>query len=159
MTPERFTHELDQAAAGVRDARADKQAAHAESRCVVPPFGCGQPLPRHISAAFRDRPSRAEYDLNGLCQACQDAIFAPSLEEVAEMAADPERYGRCETCGAYREYEFVDVGIGVMKGFDCCRPELSNGEPLPRCGTHNHSGRRCWLRQDHFHGHDFGEPS
>lgn len=158
MTPEWFTHELDQAAAGVRDARADRAAAHAETRCVVPPFGCGQPLPRHLSAAFRDRPSRAEYDLNGLCQACQDAMFAPSPEEVAEMAADPERYGRCGTCGEYREYEFVDIGIGVMKGFDCCVSD-SPHHSLPRCEGRDGQDRQCWLRTDHFHEHDFGDPS
>lgn len=146
--------QIDQAAASVRDMRKDKPAAHTEQRCVAPPAGCGRSSPS-LATGFRDRASRAEYDVTGLCQACQDVFFAPSSEEIAEMAADPERYGRCETCGEYREYEFVDVGVGVMKGFDCCRPDLSREEPLPRCGAHDHSGQRCWLRADHFHGHDW----
>lgn len=38
--------------------------------CVSAPIGCGLP-----ATEFRDEPSRREYALSGLCQACQDRIF------------------------------------------------------------------------------------
>lgn len=147
-----FNAQVDQVAASVRDLRKDKPAAHTEQRCVNPPAGCGRPIPS-LATGFRDRASRAEYDVTGLCQACQDIYFAVSPEEVAEMAADPDHYGRCHECGEYRPYEFVDVGVGVIKGFDCCRPELSD-ERLPRCGAEG-KGFKCFFAAGHFHGHDW----
>lgn len=154
MTDPWFNAQIDQAAACVRDMRKDKHAAHAEQRCVAPPTGCGRPIPS-LATGFRDYASRAEYDVTGLCQACQDVFFAPSPEEIAEMAADPEHYGRCQECGEYREYEFVDVGVGVIKGFDCCRYESQEDRP-PLCLAVSDSGVKCWLGRDHFHGHDWG---
>jgi len=144
---------VDQAHAAVRNMRGDKPAARGEYRCVAPAFGCGQPLGKPLNRAFRDRASRAEYDITGLCQPCQDVMFAPEPEEIGRMAADPENFGRCGVCGEYRPYEFVDVGVGVIKGFDCCPPEEYHR--LPLCSTADDKGCRCTLRQDHAHGHDF----
>lgn len=39
--------------------------------CVNPPMGCGGPAER-----FRDDLSRKEYTISGLCQYCQDEVFA-----------------------------------------------------------------------------------
>lgn len=143
--------EIDQAHAVVRDARLDKPAARSGNRCVSPPMGCGEPLPRSLPTAFRDHVSRSEYDVTGLCQACQDGLFAPDADEIAAMAADTTNYGRCGVCGEYRPYEFVDVGVGVIQGFDCCTHEGN----LPQCSK-TEGGRGCWLRQDHRHGCAFG---
>lgn len=131
---------IDQSAAEVAANRLDGPAAAAERRCAASPMGCGQSLAS--VRPFRDRESRAEYDVTHLCQSCRDVIWAYSPEQIAEMAADPENYGRCGECGEYREYERVDVGIGVMKGFDCCF-----GPGIPRCTRT--SG--CWLGVDHVH--------
>lgn len=38
--------------------------------CVLPPFGCGQPV-----TGFRDEISEREYKISGMCQACQDSFF------------------------------------------------------------------------------------
>lgn len=151
--------EIDRAQAAVAHNRADAPQARAEHRCAAEPEGCGQPLPRHISVAFRDRASRAEYDLTGLCQDCQDRYWpGPSDEEAREMAADEYHYGRCGECGQFRPYEFVDVGVGVIKGFDCCRPELDGADRAPRCAATNEHGQ-CFLGADHFHWHDFPDPN
>lgn len=145
----------DQLNAVQRDHRADLDAARQEHRCVGPPVGCGQVLTPSIATHFRDQASRNEYDVSGMCQSCQDITFpGPTPEEVAAMAADPDHYGRCGACGEYRELQFVDVGVGVISGFDCCRYDLS----LPRCLARNEQGWSCYLGADHAHGHDFQEP-
>lgn len=152
MNPELPAHllaVLDQAQAAARDCRADAVAARSERRCVAPPMGCGQPLPSSLATAFRDRPSRAEYEITGLCQSCQDLHFAPSSDEIAEMAADTRNYGRCGDCGHYRPYEFVDIGIGVIHGFDCCSLDVR----LPRCNK----TEGCWLSADHAFACDVGQ--
>ena len=131
-------------------ARADAPQAHAEERCVHPPFGCGQPLGKPRGAAFRDRKSRAEYDMLGTCQVCQDRIFEPSADEVAEMAADKENFGRCR-CGEYREYERTDVGVSVIKGFNCCPPITFTEMMSGRCGK----DENCCLDNGHSYGCDF----
>ncbi|MGW6531383.1 hypothetical protein [Streptomyces venezuelae] len=46
-----------------------------EERCLMPPFGCGEPLldesgPRDAEAARY----QAEYQITGLCPNCQDRI-------------------------------------------------------------------------------------
>jgi hypothetical protein len=112
-------------------------------------MGCGQPLGTSLPRAFRDQKSRNEYDITGLCQRCQDELFKPSAEKVAEMAEDVDNYGRCMYCGEYRPYECVDVGIGVMKGFDCCEPT-----GLPRCTK----VRGCLLDVDHQHRCEIKSP-
>lgn len=136
---------IDQVKAAVVANRADGAAAAAGQRCAVPPMGCGQPIPS-LATGFRDRASRAEYDITHLCQSCQDLMWVASPEEVAAMAADPDNYGRCYVCGEYRPYEFVDVGVGVISGFDCCPhdPNLPQCTKTPECG----------LRVDHAHGCD-----
>lgn len=147
----------DQLAAQMRDHHADVPFAQREYRCVAPPVGCGQPLKPSLPTAFRDRDSRAEYDVSGLCQSCQDALFpGPTPEEIAVMAADPDHYGRCGICGEYRALEFVDIGVGVISGFDCCRPE--EHKDLPRCSATNEKGHACWLGADHVHDHDYWAP-
>jgi hypothetical protein len=85
----------------------------------------------------------------GTCQACQDQMFLPSPGEVAEMAADPENFGRCR-CGQYREYERVDVGVGVIRGFDCCPPPTVAEMAGPRCTK----AEDCGLDDGHVHGCD-----
>ena len=136
---------VDQVEAEVAANRADGPRAAAEGRCAVPPMGCGQRI-GPLATAFRDRASRAEYEITHLCQSCQDLLFAPDPEEIAGMAADPENYGRCGVCGEYRPYEFVDVGVGVMRGFDCCRHDPGLPRYVKTVG--------CWLRVDHAHGCD-----
>lgn len=42
-----------------------------EGRCVEQPYGCGQP-----TNGFVDEASQAEYLISGLCQKCQDKVFA-----------------------------------------------------------------------------------
>lgn len=133
---------LDQVETAVAANRHDGPVAVAEQRCAIPPLGCGQPI-SSLATAFRDRESRAEYDITHLCQFCQDILWKSTTGEIAEMAADTEHYGRCGVCGEYRSYEFVDVGIGVMKGFDCCQLDSA----LPRCVK----TPDCWLRVDHAH--------
>jgi hypothetical protein len=133
---------VDQIQAGVAENRADGPQAAAEQRCIVPPMGCGQPIPS-LATAFRDRASRAEYDITHLCQFCQDQLWQATPEEIAEMAADTRNYGRCGECGNYRPYEFIDVGIGVISGFDCCPLD----QRLPRCSK----TLGCCLGADHAH--------
>lgn len=41
--------------------------------CVPAPIGCGGP-----AVEFRDEQSRREYQISGLCQKCQDSIWAPN---------------------------------------------------------------------------------
>lgn len=38
--------------------------------CALPPLGCGG-----TATDFRDPLSRKEYNISGLCQDCQDAVF------------------------------------------------------------------------------------
>lgn len=111
--------EVDQASAAVRDGRADMPAARQEQRCVAPPMGCGQPLPAR--GPFRDDASYREYGITGLCQVCQDRDFGIGYEDddVALLDQD-EEWGRCPRCGFYRPMEHVDVGVGVISGFNCC---------------------------------------
>lgn len=148
---------VDQLNAASRDHRADLPAAQQEHRCVGPPVGCGRPLAPTIASHFRDQASRAEYDVSGMCQSCQDATFPqPTAEEIAAMAADPDHYGRCGACGEYRELEFVDVGVGVISGFDCCRWE--DVKDLPRCSAKNDAGHPCSLGADHAHDCSYWPP-
>lgn len=50
-------------------------ARYVERRCAPPPMGCGQPLGKPLSEAFRDEVNRREYGITGLCQRCQDEVF------------------------------------------------------------------------------------
>jgi hypothetical protein len=50
-----------------------------DSKCVQPPFGCGGD-----ATAFRNEVSAREYQISGLCQLCQDSVFAPLPEEEPE---------------------------------------------------------------------------
>jgi len=56
---------------GVFAALADRTAAKAAHRCIIPPLGCGQPI-----TPFRDNASAREYNVSALCQRCQDGIFS-----------------------------------------------------------------------------------
>jgi hypothetical protein len=147
---------LDQTNAAVRDIKTDAPLARQEGRCIAPPNGCGQPI-GPLATAFRDRTSRAEYGIVGLCQRCQDAIYAPDADETAAMAANPEHYGRCGDCGEYRPYEFVDIGVGVIKGFDCCNPWGREPRPL-QCTKTDDAGRPCVFAAGHVHGCEFPTP-
>lgn len=50
------------------------------SRCIEPPIGCGKSLK---DIPFRDPSSASEYDITGMCQACQDEhyTYLQQLEE------------------------------------------------------------------------------
>ena len=41
-------------------------------RCAAKPFGCGKPV---NGLDFRDALSAKEYQISGLCQACQDTVW------------------------------------------------------------------------------------
>lgn len=43
----------------------------AAARCTSKPFGCGTPI-----TEFRDELSEKEFAISGLCQTCQDRVFA-----------------------------------------------------------------------------------
>jgi hypothetical protein len=47
-----------------------RRAAILRNECVERPIGCGKP-----ATEFRDRVSKREYQISGLCQDCQDDIF------------------------------------------------------------------------------------
>lgn len=112
----------EQAMADGKLAKLEQPYAQTELRCVSPPMGCGRPLRSGLSTAFRDQSSRDEYRLTGMCQDCQDKLFDACLspEDIADMESHPEYFGRCPDCGRYCELQHVDVGVGVMSGFDCC---------------------------------------
>jgi vacuolar-type H+-ATPase catalytic subunit A/Vma1 len=40
--------------------------------CIPKPFGCG----KKITTEFRDKLSETEFSISGLCQECQDIVFA-----------------------------------------------------------------------------------
>lgn len=61
----------------VKKMREERNKARKESRCVSPPFGCGQIVDVDN---FRDELSRKEYGLSALCQNCQDKFFSTSEE-------------------------------------------------------------------------------
>jgi hypothetical protein len=145
--PPWLVSEADQAVAAVADMRADKPAAREELRCVAPPLGCGRPLGAPLDTAFRDRASRAEYAITGTCQRCQDELFKPDEDEVAAMAADTKNFGRCWVCGEYREMERVDVGVGVISGFNCCYLSVTDPNSVPTCER----TEGCFLGADHAH--------
>ena len=48
-----------------------REGAISEDRCIQPPIGCGG-----VVTGFRDKTSRIEYNISGLCQKCQDELFA-----------------------------------------------------------------------------------
>lgn len=136
--PPYITALLDQAKAGVRQLR-DAKPGH----CAEPPAGCGKAV--DVQREFRDAISRREFDITHLCQPCQDIVYAPSPEDVAYMASRPQDYGRCVVCGEYREYETVDIGVGIMRGFDCCQSMLPPEQWPPRCTK----TRDCALSEGH----------
>lgn len=113
---------VDQVQAEVGANKRDNAAAAAESRCAaVLAGGCGKTI--DLGTEFRDVPSQREYEITRLCQDCQDRMFMPPVED---MYQDLENFGRCGTCGLWRDYIHVDVGVGMIKGFDCC----GTGNPL-----------------------------
>jgi hypothetical protein len=139
---------LDQARSMARDMRADLPAAHAGERCVAPPIGCGQPLKPNLAQHFRDQASRDEWSITGTCQACQDELFKPDEDEIAQMATDPN-YERCDVCGEWRYLESVDVGVGVpIRGHDCCADVRFRGAPAPPLCSRVPG---CRFGADHFH--------
>lgn len=48
----------------------DRRKALEAGLCVDAPIGCGKP-----ATTFRDDLSEREYQISGLCQVCQDALF------------------------------------------------------------------------------------
>jgi hypothetical protein len=120
---------VDQVQATVREAKQDMLRATVEMRCVKPPAGCGQPI-----GHFLDEASQREYGITGLCQLCQDKLFAPFSEaDVADRDADPD-VERCIVCGEYRDLIHVDVGVGSISGHNCCADIRFGDTPKPpRC--------------------------
>ena len=116
---------LDQAKAQVRDMK-DTEPGY----CAPVPAGCGKKIE---PGEFRDQASTREYQITHLCQSCQDVLFAPCDDEVAEMAADSDRFGRCVVCGEYRAWDYVDIGVGEIRGFTCCVATLPFDQWPPRC--------------------------
>lgn len=69
------------------------------------PEGCCVTCKQPVVTPFRDEPSKKEFDLSGMCQHCQDAIFvdiedmllrigysednAPTLEQMLDIVQDP----------------------------------------------------------------------
>jgi len=53
----------------------ERKIAILEFKCLPPPIGCGE-----FVAEFKDELSAKEYEISGLCQACQDAIFGSNNE-------------------------------------------------------------------------------
>lgn len=49
------------------------------NQCVPPPIGCGKP-----ALHFRDAISEDEFSISGLCQECQDQVFADEPEQPEE---------------------------------------------------------------------------
>jgi hypothetical protein len=117
----------DQVHAEVQANRRDNTAAVAESRCAAKlAGGCGKPIDFH--SEFRDKASQREYQNTRLCQDCQDQLFMPPAEEMYENLKD---FGRCGTCGLWRDYVHIDVGVGIISGFNCCGTE---NPPVPYPG-------------------------
>lgn len=111
-----LTAMVDQVQAEVGANKRDRDAAAAESRCATRlAGGCGKPI--EFYSEFRDEASQREYQNTRLCQDCQDLMFMPPAEEMYENLTD---FGRCSICGLWRDYVHVDVGVGVIKGFNCC---------------------------------------
>src|SRR5262244_103044 len=95
-------HEVRGAFAAGQLARMEQPLASSEGRCVSPPLGCGQPLAKPLSRAFRDLSSKAEYGITGLCQSCQDALWDACItEEDIEEWEESSEYERCPDCGRY----------------------------------------------------------
>ena len=69
---------------GLLEQMAGRTTAIEGDRCVRPPIGCGGP-----ATDFRDRLSRQEYRISGLCQQCQDTVF----EEPDEDDSQPPEMG------------------------------------------------------------------
>lgn len=143
---------VDQAVAAGVAARRDAPQAAAEERCTAPPMGCGQPLGQPRSRAFRDEKSYQEYGITGMCQRCQDAVWDTMTEpdDIAYWRDHPDEFGRCSDCGRYVQIEHVDVGVGIISGFDCCY--LANQEKgirIERCGKIN--GTTCLLGLGHLY--------
>lgn len=93
-------------------ALADRAPARAESRCIAPPVGCGQPID-----GFRDALSRREYQISGWCQACQDGVFVePDEDEGPEHTLDelPAHFLRDQTLGLV---DFTPAR-GTASGYD-----------------------------------------
>lgn len=138
--PPHITSFLDQIKAGVRQLK-----GAALGHCAPVPAGCGKKI--DLQHEFRDQLSACEYEITHLCQSCQDIVFAPSAEDVEYMVSHPRLFGRCVVCGEYREYEEVDVGVGIMRGFDCCQSLLPPDQWPPRCTQ----TRDCALCEGHAH--------
>ena len=63
---------------------AHRPVAIATGTCVSPPFGCGQKV-----AGFSDEASAREYKITGMCQACQDKLYADTAEDDEEPEFGP----------------------------------------------------------------------
>lgn len=60
----------------VTQQRAQRQSGRPRTECLPGPIGCGGPI-----TEFADEVARREFEISGLCQACQDRIFAEDEEE------------------------------------------------------------------------------
>ncbi len=54
---------------------AGRTSAIRSNTCIRHPLGCGKPVDLN---EFRDELSRLEYNMSGMCQACQDKTFGVS---------------------------------------------------------------------------------
>lgn len=52
------------------DQLSDRSYSIRADLCVEPPYGCGRK-----ATEFRDRTSKKEFSISGLCQYCQDLLF------------------------------------------------------------------------------------
>jgi len=68
---------------GFLEGMAGRTTAIRGNRCVRSPFGCGGP-----ANEFRDSLSVREYQISGLCQACQDRVFG--AQEYQDEVLGPE---------------------------------------------------------------------
>jgi len=66
--------------AGLEKMAPGRMAAIVGDCCVPAPMGCGKP-----AKSFRDMLSLKEFSISGLCQECQDSIFACDEEETDEF--------------------------------------------------------------------------
>ncbi len=49
-----------------------RREAISDGRCIPLPIGCGEDF---SMSEFKDKLSRKEYTISGLCQKCQDSVF------------------------------------------------------------------------------------
>lgn len=96
------------------------------SRCIEPPIGCGKSLK---DIPFRDPSSASEYDITGMCQACQDEhyTYLRQLEEhqdcsskqcVSHHSGCPMEPYQVETVFPYLDNEEMAPNLELIRDLD-----------------------------------------